>query len=50
MIFTVKKCHLPELQERKRRQSKKKNGNLFVSLHFKKYDEYKMQEDLGRGS
>lgn len=43
-------CHLPELQERKRRQKKKKNDNLYVPLHSKKYDEYKIQEDLGRGS
>lgn len=43
-------CHLPELKERKRRQKKKENDNSYVPLHFKKYDEYKIQEDLGRGS
>lgn len=44
------KCHLRQLQERKRRQKKKKNGNLCIPLHFKKYDGYKMQEYLGKGS
>lgn len=43
-------CHLSEAQGRKRRKKKNNAKDEVVNVQIKKYNEYKTQEALGRGS